>query len=156
MITYYLNGSTFKHRMDCPQFVQCRPTLRTQFREQKCPFVILDITLHIQTLQYRSVWQCCKVHNINKYVHGQHVLGILKQYKWNTLIWHYYYMYIYNLWLKKYLNWNIIYHHGISIHCILNYDAQYDMQGMFLLVSRKQSRNYHQPRFGMFKCVACK
>ena len=67
----------FKHRMGCPQFVQYRPTIRTQFREQKCPFVILGKILHTQTQQYRSVWQCCKVHN--NYVHGQHVLGILKQ-----------------------------------------------------------------------------
>ena len=40
---------------------------------------------------------------------------------------------------EKYLNWNIIYHHGINIHCILNYDAQYDMQGMFLLVSNTKT-----------------
>ena len=40
---------------------------------------------------------------------------------------------------KKYLNWFIIYHHGINIHCILNYDAQYDMQGMFLLVSNTKT-----------------
>ena len=46
--------------------------------------------------------------------------------------------YMYSYLANKYLNQNIIYHHdGISIYCILllNLDAEYDTQGMFLCIS---------------------
>ena len=41
----------------------------------------------------------------------------------------------------KYLNLTIIYHLGINsvLHYILNYDAQYDMLAMFLLVSNMKT-----------------